>query len=79
MATINIPKGRSYSQRVQRVHEIYDQYKRSGLSNREIWKRYIYPEMGICEGTFYRIAKVNPDKHKCNETINPNQLTIFSE
>lgn len=46
-------RGRSYEKRVADVNRIYDRYARSGLSNREIWRRYIYPEFCISERTFY--------------------------
>ncbi|WP_259463427.1 hypothetical protein [Parabacteroides distasonis] len=36
----NIPNGNSYEKRVIEVNGIYDEYSRSGLSNREIWRRY---------------------------------------
>lgn len=45
----------SYRKRVEDINRIYDQYARSGLSNREIWRRYIYPVYGICERSFYNI------------------------
>ena len=46
-------KGLSYASRVNDVNAIYDKHARSGLSNREIWRRYIYPEFYISERTFY--------------------------
>lgn len=46
-------KGCSYEKRVAEVNAIYDEYAKSGLSNREIWRRYIYPIYGISEKTFY--------------------------
>jgi hypothetical protein len=46
-------KGCSYEKRVKEVNEIYDKYSRSGLSNRTIWRRHIYPIFGISEKTFY--------------------------
>jgi len=49
------PRGMSYKKRVADINRIYDQYAKSGLSNREIWRRYIYPEYGISERTFYNI------------------------
>ncbi|RLT67498.1 MULTISPECIES: hypothetical protein [Bacteroidales] len=49
----NIPNGNSYEKRVIEVNGIYDEYSRSGLSNREIWRRYIWPIYGISEKTFY--------------------------
>lgn len=48
-------RGMSYRKRVSDINRIYDQYARSGLSNREIWRRYIYPVYGICERSFYNI------------------------
>lgn len=49
------PRGMSYKKRVAEINRIYDRYARSGLSNREIWRRYIYPVYGISERTFYNI------------------------
>lgn len=48
-------RGKSYLKRVADINRIYDQYARSGLSNREIWRRYIYPVYAISERTFYNI------------------------
>ena len=42
-------RGMSYRKRVADVNRIYDQHARSGLSNREIWRRYIYPIYYISE------------------------------
>ena len=50
-------KGVSYAKRVADVNRIYDRHVRSGLSNREIWRRYIYPRFGISERTFYYMLK----------------------
>ncbi|MFR9545335.1 MAG: hypothetical protein SNJ29_07130 [Rikenellaceae bacterium] len=47
------PKGFSYVLRVKSVNDIYDRHSRTGLSNREIWRRHIWPEFGISEKTFY--------------------------
>ena len=47
--------GKSYAKRVADVNHIYDTYARTGLSNREIWRRYIYPKYAICEATFYNL------------------------
>lgn len=48
-------RGKSYRKRVEDINRIYDRYARSGLSNREIWRRYIYPVYCISERTFYNI------------------------
>lgn len=50
-------KGRSYAKRVADINEIYDDRVKTGLSNREIWKRWIYPRYGISERTFYNLLK----------------------
>ncbi len=57
-------RGRSYRKRVEDINRIYDRYARSGLSNREIWRRYIYPVYWISERTFYNImnATAGPEK-----------------
>jgi hypothetical protein len=47
--------GVSYAKRVLDVNRIYDDHVKSGLSNREIWRRYIYPRYGISERTFYHL------------------------
>lgn len=52
-------RGRSYTKRVADINQIYDAYSKTGLSNREIWKRYIYPKYGICERTFYNLLKAS--------------------
>ena len=51
--------GVSYKKRVTDINRIYDQYARTGLSNREIWRRYIYPVYGITERTLYDILKAS--------------------
>lgn len=48
-------RGVSYRKRVADINQIYDRYARSGLSNRAIYQRYIYPVFGISERTFYNI------------------------
>lgn len=50
-------RGRSHEKRVADVNRIYERYARTGLSNREIWRRYIYPVWGICERQFYNLLK----------------------
>lgn len=55
----NIPKGNSYAARVKAVNEIYDRHAKSGMCNRDIWRRYIYPQFGIAERTLYNYLKRN--------------------
>lgn len=47
----------SYEKRVYDVNAIYDHYARTGLSNREIWRRYVWPRYAISERTFYSLLK----------------------
>lgn len=54
-------KGDSYEARVREVNEIYDRYSRSGLSNREILRRYIWPKHKISEKTFYNYINASAD------------------
>lgn len=56
-------KGNSYAYRVADILRIYDEHAHSGLSNREILRRYIRPLYPICERTFYNIinASARPD------------------
>jgi len=58
---MNNRKGVSFQKRVADVTRIYDEHSKSGLSNREIWRRYIYPVYGISERTFYNILKVSEE------------------
>lgn len=48
-------RGRSYAFRVREINRIYREHANSGLSNREILRRYIYPKFRISESTFYNI------------------------
>ena len=69
-------KGCSYARRVVEVNAIYDEYAKTGMSNREIWRRYIYPIYGITEKTFYNYinAAANP---KVTQKVNELQLSLF--
>lgn len=66
-------KGVSYQKRVEDINRIYDEWSKTGLPNREIWRRYVYPVYGISERTFYNILKVSldPTKHI------PGELQLF--
>lgn len=46
-------RGISYQKRVADINNIYDRYAKTGLPNKEIWRRHIYPKYGISERTFY--------------------------
>ena len=52
-------RGISYKARVAEVNRIYDEHRRSGLSNVEIWRRYVYPKLVISERTFYNMLNAS--------------------
>lgn len=54
-------RGCSYAKRVKEVNEIYDTWAKTGLSNREIWRRYIWPIYAISEKTFYNYINASAD------------------
>lgn len=54
-----LPGGRSYQKRLDEVNRIYSAHSRDGLSNREIWQRYIYPVYAISERTFYNLLSAS--------------------
>ena len=54
--------GRSYAHRVAEVNRIYDEHANSGLSNREILRRYIWPLFYISEKTFYKRIILQQDE-----------------
>ncbi len=56
--------GASYQKRVADINRIYDQYAKSGISNREIWRRYVYPVYAISERTFYNLLNASCDPKK---------------
>lgn len=51
--------GLCYKKRVEEINRMYDRHVRSGLPNREIWRRYIYPVYGISERTLYNILNAS--------------------
>lgn len=55
-------RGVMYQKRVRDVNRIFEEESAKGLSNREIWRRFIYPKYGMTERTFYNIigAGLNP-------------------
>lgn len=56
-------RGVSYQKRVADVNRIYDEYAKRGVSNREIWRRYVYPVYGVSERTFYNLLKASLDAY----------------
>lgn len=70
--------GMSYAFRVQEIVRIYDEHAHSGLSNREILRRYIWPKYHICEKTFYNIINASADP-RVTERIEQaeRQLSLF--
>nr|DAW97020.1 MAG TPA: hypothetical protein [Bacteriophage sp.] len=75
--------GISYKLRILFVTKIFDKYEKSGLSNREIHRKYIYPALGICEKTMYNMINNSCDKkYELTEEekiyIKKNSCNIFS-
>jgi len=70
-------RGVSYKKRVEEINRIYDREVKRGVSNREIWRRYIYPVYGITERTFYNILNASAeDKNKIADDTR--QLLLFN-
>lgn len=70
--------GLSYASRVEDIVRIYDEHARSGLSNREILRRYIWPKYRICEKTFYNIINASADPRIIRKIADANrQLELF--
>ncbi|EKU92398.1 hypothetical protein HMPREF9447_00055 [Bacteroides oleiciplenus YIT 12058] len=68
----------SYAHRVTEVLRIYEEHARSGLSNREILRRYIWPVYPICEKTFYNIINASADPRiMARQSELDAQLTLF--
>lgn len=53
--------GLSYKKRVTEINRIYDRFAKLGFSNREIWRRYIYPTYGLSERQFYNVLNASAD------------------
>lgn len=69
-------RGVSYQKRVEEINRIYDKYVRLGVSNREIWRRYIYPVYAVSERTFYNILNASAEsKNKIADETR--QLLLF--
>lgn len=69
-------RGVSYQKRVEDINRIYDQHTKSGISNREIWRRYVYPVYAISERTFYNILNASAEsKNKIADDTR--QLLLF--
>ena len=54
-------RGASYQKLVTDINRIYDQHAKSGISNREIWRRFVYPVYAISERTFYNLLNASCD------------------
>ena len=54
-------RGASYQKRVTDINRIYDQHAKSVISNREIWRRFVYPVYALSERTFYNLLNASCD------------------
>lgn len=71
--------GVSYKKRVEEINRIYDREASRGLSNREIWRRHIYPVYGISERTLYNILKASADENNKIADTGVRQLLLFND
>ena len=73
-------RGVSYQKRVEEVNRIYDHYARLGYTNREIWRRYVYPVWAISERTFYNLLSASMNEETVlKKTDEVRQLLLFKE
>lgn len=71
--------GVSYKKRVEDINRIYDHYAKRGVPNREIWRRYVYPEYGISERTFYNLLNASAEQKNHIADEDTRQLLLFKE
>lgn len=70
--------GLSYAYKVQDINKIYDEHRKSGLSNIEIFRRFVYPKYFISLRSFYNMLNASADDRiirKIDEC--ERQLTLF--
>lgn len=70
-------RGLSYQKRVVDINAIYDRYAKTGLSNREIWRRYVYPKYGMSERTFYNMLNASAKPSVIN--VSDEDWTLFND
>lgn len=66
-------RGISYNKRVTEINHIYDREAKHGLSNREIWRRFVYPKYGLSERQMYNVLNASADPTKAI----PEDLELF--
>ncbi len=66
-----------YAHRVSEVIRIYEEHEKSGLSNREILRRYIWPVYPMCEKTFYNLINASADT-KVQAQQQELQMSLFN-
>lgn len=71
-------RGVSYQKRVEEINRIYDYWAKRGVSNREIWRRYVYPVYGLSERTLYNILNASADE-KNIIADDTRQLLLFKD
>jgi len=67
-------RGTSYLRRVADINRIYAEHINSGLSNREILRRYIHPVYPVSESSFYNILKA---EYKLEALKRDDQPSLF--
>lgn len=72
-------RGLSYKKRVADINKIYDAHARDGISNREIWRRYVYPLYAISERQFYNILNASAIDEKRLSSAEAELLLPFDD
>lgn len=67
----------SYRKRVEDINRIYEEQAQLGLSNREIWRRFIYPRWGICERSFYNIISITTPPERRGDDLTPSLFDTY--
>lgn len=71
-------RGLSYAKRVEEINRIYDYHAKHGLSNREIWRRYVYPVYAMSERTYYNMLNASAES-KVKIADESRQLLLFKD
>ncbi|MGQ1889146.1 hypothetical protein ACT29H_01760 [Thermophagus sp. OGC60D27] len=73
---------KNFLKKVLRVQEVYLRFKEQGITNEEIYKRYIAPHFFISRSTFYEYLAIPATKELkeiCNESVNQKKLNRYEK
>lgn len=72
-------RGLSYLKRAADINRIYEAHANDGLSNREIWLRFVYPRYAVSERTFYNLLSASADAGKALPDDTPSLFRFDDE